>query len=94
MEEKNKTVKSSQSRINIYSEGPNFVPSFEHKIAELNESTMKYEVSRNQEIYNGDSLVIQLTLIAENEGTAPAYNPQFNLYIEKDAEYMNLNQTS
>ena len=91
---KNKTAKSSPSRINIYSEGPNFVPSFEHKIAELNESTMKYEVSRNQEIYNGDSLVIQLTLIAENEGTAPAYNPQFNLYIEKDAEYMNLNQTS
>ena len=91
---KNKTAKSSPSRINIYSEGPNFVPSFEHKIAELNESTMKYEVSRNQEIYNGDSLVIQLTLIAENEGTAPAYNPQFNLYIEKDAEYMNLNQSS
>ena len=91
---KNKTSAASPSYLNIYSEGPHFSPSFSHKIAELNETSMEYEISDNQEIYNGDNLIIKLTLTASNEGTANAYNPKFNLKVNKDAEYIELNQTT
>ena len=91
---KNKTSAASPSYLNIYSEGPHFSPSFNHKIAELNETSMEYEISENQEIYNGDNLIIKLTLTASNEGTANAYNPKFNLKVNKDAEYIELNQTT
>ena len=91
---KNKTSAASPSYLNIYSEGPHFSPSFSHKIAELNETSMEYEISENQEIYNGDNLIIKLTLTASNEGTANAYNPKFNLKVNKDAEYIELNQTT
>ena len=89
-----KQANADPSYINIYSSGPHFAPTFEHKIAELNETTLEFEVTDNQEIYNGDSLIIKLTLTATNEGTKEAYNAKFNLKINKDAEYIEKNQTT
>jgi hypothetical protein len=36
-----KTYAANPSKINVYSEGPHFSPSFEHNVAEMNESTLK-----------------------------------------------------
>ena len=91
---KNKTHSASPSYINVYSSGPHFLPTFAHKIAELNETTLEFEVTKNQEIYNGDNLIIKLTLTANNEGTATAYNAKFNLKIDKNATYIERNQTT
>ena len=88
-----KTYAANPSKINVYSEGPHFSPSFEHNVAEMNESTLKYQVTKNQEIYEGDSILIMLTLDAYNEGNAIAYNPKFNIRVSKDAEYIKSNQT-
>ena len=91
---KNKRHYASPSYINIYSEGPHFNPTFEHKIAEFNETTFEYQVSKNQEIYDGDYIIIRLTLIAANEGTANAYYPHFEIKVNKDAQYIETNQTT
>ena len=82
------------SYLNVYSEGPHFSPSFAHKIAELNETSLEFQVSDNQEIYIGDLLTVKLTLTAANEGTAIAYNAKFNLKIDKNAKYVKTNQTT
>ena len=81
------------SKFQVYSEGPHFSPSFEHNVAEMNETTLKYEITKNQNIYDGDSILIMLTLDAYNEGNGPAYNPKFNIRVNKDAEYIKSNQT-
>ena len=91
---KNKRHNADPSYLNVYSEGPQFSPSFAHKIAELNGTTLEFEVSDNQEVYLGDLLTIKLTLTATNEGTAIAYNAKFNLKIDKNAEYIKTNQTT
>ena len=91
---KDKSWTASPSRLNVYSEGPHFSPSFEHHVAEMNETSLKYQVTKNQEIYNGDDILIMLTLDAKNEGNAVAYNPTFNLKVNKDAEYIKENKTS
>ena len=91
---KEKFHKADPSYINVYSEGPHFSPTFEHKIAELNETTLEFQVTDNQEIYNGDELTIKLTLTASNEGTAIAYNANFNLKIDKNAVYIEREQTT
>jgi len=82
------------SKFDVYSEGPHFSPSFEHNVAEMNATTLKYEITKNQKIYDGDSILIMLTLDAYNEGNADAYNPTFNIRVSKDAEYIKSNQTS
>ena len=38
---KNKNHTASPSYINVYSEGPHFSPSFQHQIAEMNETTLE-----------------------------------------------------
>ena len=91
---KNKNHTASPSYINVYSEGPHFSPSFEHQIAEMNETTLEFQISNNQEIYDGDELTIKITLTAANEGTATAYNAKFNLKIDKNAEYISTKQTT
>ena len=60
----------------------------------MNETTLEFQISDNQEIYNGDELTIKLTLTATNEGTATAYNAKFNLKIDKNAEYIETKQTT
>ena len=60
----------------------------------MNETSLKYQVTKNQEIYNGDDILIMLTLDAKNEGNAVAYNPTFNLKVNKDAEYIKENKTA
>ena len=90
---KTKSYAANPSKLNVYSEGPQFSPSFEHNVAEMNESTLKYQVTKNQKIYDGDSILIMLTLDAYNEGNAIAYNPKFNIRVSKDAEYIKSNQT-
>ena len=91
---KNKKHNADPSYINVYSEGPHFNPTFEHKIAEMNETTLEFQVSDNQEIYKGDELTIKITLTAANEGTATAYNAKFNLKVDKNAEYIQTKQTT
>jgi len=91
---KDKRHYASPSYISVYSEGPHFNPTFEHKIVELNETTLEYQVSPNQEIYDGDNIIIRLTLTAANEGTANAYYPHFDIKVNKDAQYIELNQTT
>ena len=89
-----KSFNADPSYINVYSSGPHFAPSFDHEIAEMNETTLEFQISDNQEIYNGDELTIKLTLTATNEGTATAYNAKFNLKIDKNAEYIETKQTT
>ena len=90
---KNKKYTDS-TYLNIYSSGPHLAPLFEHKVAEMNETTLEFEVTDNQEIYNGDILTIKLTLTSNNEGTSSAYNANFNLKIDKNAEYIETAQTT
>ena len=91
---KTKKKEADHSYINVYSSGPHFSPTFQHKVVEYNETTNKYEDTKNQNIYNGDSIIIKLTLKATNEGTATAYNGKFNLRIDKNAEYIKTPQTT
>ena len=91
---KDKKHNADPSYINVYSEGPHFNPTFEHQIAEMNETTLEFQVSDNQEIYKGDELTIKITLTAANEGTATAYNAKFNLKVDKNAEYIQTKQTT
>ena len=91
---KKKQSNADPSYINIYSSGPHLAPSFAHKIAEYNETILDFVVTDNQEIFNGDSLIIKLTLTGTNEGTKDAYNAKFNLKIDKNAEYIKKNQTT
>ena len=91
---KDKKHYADPSYINIYSEGPHFNPTFEHAIAERNKTSLEFIVSDNQEIYNGDELTIKITLTATNEGTATAYNAHFNLKVDKNAQYIQTQQTT
>ena len=91
---KNKNAYADPSYIRIYSAGPHLAPGFDHKIVELNETTLEFVVTDRQEIYNGDSLIIKLTLTAKNEGTKSAFKAKFNLKIDNNTVYIEKNQTT
>ena len=89
-----KKKEADHSYINIYCSGPHFAPTFTHKIVEYDETTNQYVQAKNQEIFTGDELTIKLTLTATNEGTNTAYEGNFNLKIDKDAQYIQTSQTT
>ena len=89
-----KKKEADHSYINIYISGPHFAPTFKHQIVEFDEKTNQYVKANDQDLYKGDSVIIKLTLTATNEGTNTAYQGNFNLKIDKDAQYIKTEQTS